>query len=196
MSNIEIRKDVFNFIYLEALDDATRRTEAASLKCSIEGMESVREIVKEYAESVVHGDNPCFYDYEQKIEDVLYEQGEDYRKFTFGNIQKLINMTMKYLYIQYYDTDIYKNFACCNVPLDSEMRDLIRKDYGAKFISRECAWSKITRKTTDIKYSLDNYINFQAAVAAIVKKNARYRIPLEYDYYKNNSTENFLIENK
>ncbi|WP_026488625.1 hypothetical protein [Butyrivibrio sp. XBB1001] len=196
MSNIEIRKAVFNFIYLEALDDATRRTEAASLKHSIEGMESVREIVKEYAESVVHGDNPCFYYYEQKIEDVLYEQ-EKYRKFTFGNIQKLINMTMKYLYIQYYDTDIYKNFTCCNVPLDSGMRDLIRKDYGVKTISWECAWSKITRESTDRKYSLDNYINFQDAVVAIVKNDSRYRIPLEFDYYNHNRMEkSLLIENK
>ena len=71
-----------------------------------------------YAQKVLLGKNPCFYDYETRFKTELSK--EEISGLTFGNIQKLINMTMKYLYIRYYD-ECRENFRCCHAPMDNRM---------------------------------------------------------------------------
>jgi hypothetical protein len=73
------------------------------------------------------------------------------------------------------------------------MRDQVRKAYRAMYpdkkigLSSECAWSKITRDKTDIKYRKDNYDWFQRAVRELVDAEkdmvgSSVRCPLDYDY--------------
>lgn len=86
---------MFDFIYMEAMEDATRRTRAASVKKTVLDDEEIKNIVKEYASLVIAGKNPSFDEYKKKIEAQL--QKRRISKFTFENIQKLMNMAMKYL---------------------------------------------------------------------------------------------------
>lgn len=179
MSNM-INKVAFDFIYNEALNDSTRRTDAASIKNEILKYDTAKDVVYNYAQRVIEGKMPDFYEYEEKFENELSKAG--ITGFTFGNIQKLINMTMKHLYINYYDK-IRENFECCHAPMDSRMIEIVGKMYrkmtGRYLGISECAWSTIQRGNSGMN-SLKSYAKYQDAIDSIVKEKM-YRI--EFDFY-------------
>ena len=176
-----INKVAFDFIYNEAMDDATRRTKATSIKNEVIKCEDAKKVVFDYAKNVVYGNNPCFYEYENRFENELSKVGIS--GFTFGNIQKLINMTMKYLYIRYYD-DCRENFGCCHAPMDRRMIEIVGKMYdkktGKNLGISECSWSKI-EKGTNGKDSLESYKKYQEGINIIINDNNI--LPIEFDFY-------------
>ena len=88
--------------------------------------------MKAYAEAVVDGKYPDFYKYEEQIGRIVAKSDVKGHIFGFGNIQKLINMTMKYLFIRYYDNVEREYFFCCHAPVDSIMRDKVFQELKEK----------------------------------------------------------------
>lgn len=99
--------------------------------------------------------------------------GDDDSSFGFGNAQKLINMTAKYIALGFYMDDCRENFQYCHCPMDGIMvekvitllegREDIRETFGLekrgwKGVLRDTAWSKIEKAklkkaTTDFNSS-------------------------------------------
>ena len=50
-----INKVAFDFIYNEAMDDATRRTKATSIKNEVIKCEDAKKVVFDYAKNVIYG---------------------------------------------------------------------------------------------------------------------------------------------
>lgn len=193
----ELRDKVFEFAFNEALNDATRRTGAASKKVEFVAVENekvygeVKGLIKGYVDAIIEKQELWdFYEVEEKVEKCLKEHG--FNEFTFGNIQKLINMTMKYLYIACYsDKELRKRFNQCHCPMDRIMKDKVVKMYKeCKDVDEEIvtitiggettkdwskvSWSKITQDNPDA------YKKFQEMVKYLAGK---YNIsPLEFDF--------------
>ena len=104
----------------------------------------------------------------------IYETGG--KHLEFGNIQKLINITMKHLYAKYYDSN-REAFRCCHAPMDDIMRDIVGRAYKAEFRKNlgisGGAWSSIKE---------DKYKKFQDAIVALIEKSGSDCLPLEFDY--------------
>lgn len=86
--------------------------------------------------------------------------GDDDSSFGFGNAQKLINMTAKYIALGIYMDDCREDFQYCHCPMDGVMvekvitllegREDIRETFGLekrgwKGVLRDTAWSKIEK---------------------------------------------------
>lgn len=129
---------VFGFCYGMAMVDAIRRTRAAvrderattvddSMKDVYLKNESARERVRCYIESILIGaaEDPV-----AVIEDVEKLMG--YEEFTFGNAQKLVNMTAKYIFVSTYaDSDLRTRFNACHCPMDGAMLKKAKDIYGS-----------------------------------------------------------------
>lgn len=179
--SVRLNNTVFDFIYEMALADATRRVLKDS--GSLSECQNVRKTVKKYADDVVNGKEPDFY---KVANDVVEKARTKNAEFNFGHAQKLINMTMKYLYIRYCEeSDIRERFVICHAPMDSFMRDYVYKRYRqikkkSPSFPSTIAWSKITDK------NIDSYKNYQTAIQEILKTENRRRtehiMPIEFDY--------------
>lgn len=126
--------------------------------------------------------------------------GNDDSSFGFGNAQKLINMTVKYMFISaYQDSNKAKLFDQCHCPMDGIMVDKVAKlagrlvdegedglraslenfaykrprahDWAAK---DEVRWSKLTLE------NLKPYEDFQEVVRALAEREGL--SPLELDF--------------
>ena len=202
MDHNDLKDYIFDFAFNEALVDATRRTGAAGCKEKVLNSEAKR-IIKDYADAVLRGENPCFYGTATEVENSINEE-----KFTFGNTQKLLNMTIKYMYIACYnDERLRKLYASCHCPMDRRMKEKVIKQYkeetkGNKELEavleykcedgtrskdwEKVSWSKIT-KTLVSKYPEENpYTRFQKMVLYLAKKEGL--SPLEYDFKEFSST--------
>ncbi len=123
--------------------------------------------------------------------------------FTYGNAQKLINMTAKYLYIRNYSNpQLAASFKHCHCPLDnqivkklksdakrgSDLDKSIKKLYSAVNNSEQ---TKTWRQYLDLPWSSctkERYQFFQKAIRETIEKKYNNEItPLEYDYVMWNS---------
>lgn len=172
------------------------RTAYLGDKSELRKCQEAKNIVRKYANDIINGK---FLDYNEylKIADSLCTEFKDYIKksegsdkepqFTFGNAQKLLNMTMKYLYIMCYNNnELRKNFKNCHCPMDRIMIDKVKKEF--KNCSRkekeenigefkDKPWSKLTFEPEDI----NAYKQFQDTVKSLAAKQKLF--PLEYDYF-------------
>lgn len=133
----------------------------------------MKEDVRYYVDGIFYGKN--------KVEtvDVINQVRKDAKdkEFTFGNAQKLVNMTAKYMYLYcYYDTSKRELFENCHCPMDRIMikriADRIREQHDGKMPDKyklpdeskgwsSVSWSKITEKHTKDKTDVDVYNTFQ-----------------------------------
>lgn len=199
MGDINIKDKIFDFAYELAFRDATmrgayKRQEEAE-KMYSNTYDKAKNTVKEYVDGVVEGKFPDFYEAAKKVKKCVADP-----EFRFGNIQKLLNMTIKYIYIGYYtNPEIRSNFKECHCPMDEIMLKKVVKDYkklenkkedyfkyeiGEGKYSRdfsEIYWSKI-EFDDDLKnkYSRKIYDNYQEMVRALAKEKDL--IPIEYDF--------------
>ena len=193
---------VFDFIYEESMNDATRRTDAASSKSNIMKIEEIKTVVRDYAEQIINGIDEnkgskfeISKKYFMQCTDSILEaiakakkRGKPACCFTFGNAQKLVNMIMKRLYIRHYGTDRATGFKYCFCPMDMRMRDKIAKEYKKVFEKTveydcQCAWSKMDKQGKN-KYDIENFWLFQKAIDDLLgdKKYMDYKNRLEMDY--------------
>lgn len=183
---IEVDKLIFDFVYELALRDAVMRTAYKGDKSELRKCQKAKIEVRKYANSIFNEKSINYYDVAKNL---CYEfnygkSGEP--QFTFGNAQKLLNMTMKYLYITCYKNDeLREKFKNCHCPMDRIMIDKVKKEfkncsrkekdeYIGKF--KDKPWSKLTSADEDI----DAYKQFQDTVKSLAAKQKLF--PLEYDY--------------
>lgn len=204
---------VFEFIYTIAMRDATlqkayeiktdgltddqKKSNEYKKKLLLKNDEAKR-IVRKYIDDIIAGNNPCFYAVEEKLEhsfDSFVEEHKDYlTKFTFGNCQKLINMTVKYFYIvTYSDSTIRSHFNSCHCPMDNVMIEVaineldnigktlndINGFYNLKIIKANKTYLRQSWSQIDIS-DIKQYKLFQAAVCYLAQKQGV--SPIEYDY--------------
>ena len=184
---------VFDFAFSEALDDAIRRTDAAGLNDS-QFIESAKEAVRKYINTIIESKKGTdLSDLFDKTVISINLSKKPKTIFSFGNIQKLINMTAKYMFISGYENKtLRKKFEICHCPMDSKMRNYVWKEYKLKFPNdknllkvpeggREyIAWSKLRFDDTDDARSNEYYRNFQDMVKILAKEEGI--SPLEYDF--------------
>lgn len=200
MEDKELRTFIFDFVYNMAINDATIRTDAASEKSEIRDDETIKSIVRKHIDNILSENNTeDFNKTVEEIENVLVSK-KPHSNFTFGNIQKLINMTAKYIYISCYsDRSIRERFNNCDCPMDSIMIEIVTKKYKKKgwavpeFIYNgrrtqswigTVSWSKIIEEQSDQKNSRKRYDEFQSMVRKLCTEEEI--TPLEFDlkYWK------------
>ena len=181
-----IREEMFSFIYQMALSDATNRV-AHNGERGILSEDYVKSRVLRYTECIVLGDNTF------SFEDAVAEIQQFNSVVSFGMIQKLLNMVMKYFYIRFCDDlDIKKHFSVCHAPMDGLMRDFVFNSYRYIYNSnpgftKSCAWSKLGDNDNPIIY----YSAYQDAVDQLINCannhgfNIANRIEFDYSFYLN-----------
>lgn len=179
---------IFDFVYELAMRDATMRTAFSGDGKNIRQNLKAKNAVRKYIDNILSGNEYDFYETEIEVENALSKYG-----FTFGNCQKLINMTAKYFYIASYGNEtLKKNFEKCHCPMDGDMiknaivfysqknDDIVCGD--AKDVKKALAnvsWSRLTREQGNVPYQ---YKLFQDVIAHLAKEEEK--SPLEYDYEK------------
>lgn len=193
---------VFDFVYEMAMRDATMRTafRFPGNKKNIRQNLQAKNAVNKYIDNILTGNAYNFYETESEVENALSQYG-----FSFGNCQKLINMTAKYFYIASYGNEsIKKNFEKCHCPMDSIMIQNAICCYSQKSNNAFCAESenikKILKNTSWSRLMRDSQGNapyqyelFQDVIAYLAKEEGM--TPLEYDYCKWNVDSSLFDEN-
>lgn len=188
---------IFDFVYEMAMRDATMRTAFSGDRKNIRQNLQAKNAVHRYIDNILSGNEYDFYETESVVENALSKYG-----FSFGNCQKLINMTAKYFYIVSYGNEaIRKNFEKCHCPMDSVMIKNAVSFYSQKKDDKVCgdakgvkkalanvSWSRLTRDQGNVPY---RYELFQKVIANLAKEDNM--TPLEYDYYAWN-TDNYIFE--
>lgn len=201
----EVDKLIFDFAYELALRDAVMRTAYLGDKSELRKCQKAKNIVREYADKIINGNhcNDEFYKVADNLcnsfkGDIKIPEGSNEEpKFTFGNAQKLLNMTMKYLYIMCYkNNELRDKFQNCHCPMDGIMIDKVinelkkLKSEGASSVQQYTQkgyigklkgkpWSRLVRDDKAI------YEQFQESVRFLADKQDLF--PLEYDYFLWNS---------
>ncbi len=195
----KIKEAIFIFAYNEALDDATRQRAFLGKKDEVKQNKKARDLVKKYIDAMITGTHLNFYETAQKVETAI-----GIKDFTFGNVQKLVNMTVKYFFISCYcDIRLRSAFDQAHCPMDREMKDTVFASYKEAvekenapqelmiFVNEKgkesmawpsLSWSGITREYVDLYPENNAYARFQAMVTYLAGKKGL--SPIEYDYLK------------
>ncbi len=123
-------KRVFKFVYGCALHDAVNQRAYphdnkghSPAKNEIEAnYPRAMDIVRAFADQVLDKTFASQCEYDNAFWECTEQLHREMPFFTFGNIQKLINMTLKYLYIKtYHDKSLRVGFRFCHCPVDGKM---------------------------------------------------------------------------
>lgn len=180
-----IDDSIFDFVYEIALRDATMRSAYVGPHENLikgEHAQRVKKYINEYISNILNGNYPNFYETESIVEKEL----EQYN-FSFGNCQKLINMTVKYFYIATYKNSSKKKlFDKCHCPMDRIMiKKVIQLSKETEILqiakcdikNIDCSWSKLEKINDTIPIQ---YIKFQEAVSILAKQKGIN--PIEFDF--------------
>ncbi len=180
---------VFDFIYTIAMRDATLQQafdltkSGLTKKSELLNCEEAKKHVRKYIDDIIVGKKTDFYTVETDVE-TAFGQFVPGKNFTFGNCQKLINMTVKYFYIVTYSNPTMRShFNNCHCPMDNVMIKTVKRelknnkkplnDFGIKNDDLK-SWSKIVKGETS------QYDAFQKIVCYLAQKQGV--SPIEYDY--------------
>lgn len=209
-----MKNNIFEFIYRNAMSDATLQKAYNGEKTILtsEKTDKVRNILIEHINKIIDGNykntdkNAGKKNYDKDFyilaDAISQEINENFpsNNFTFGNSQKLINITIKYFYIlSYKDRKLKKNFEFCHCPMDRIMISKVVQDYSSaisnkpadrifkKFNKEMYSWSNVSWShilnedpSENIEFGIDVYEKYQDMVRALAKKGKS--IPIEYDY--------------
>ena len=130
-------EEIFNFAYELALRDAVNQTAFNGIgkgsKTRLRGCVAAKRKVKNYIGQIFAGNNPDFYDFAKPVEEAFacYNTEPEHGVFKFGNTQKLINMTAKYMFMATYNRqELRENFKCCHCPMDNQLINKVAKYVG------------------------------------------------------------------
>ena len=202
----KIQEEIFNFIYAMALRDATLQKAYEGEKAPLLDVSGAKKSTREYIDNLLCGKKTDFYSTVADIQESF--RGKGYKNFTFGNAQKLLNMTVKYVYIAAYSSQDYANFRekfrNCHCPMDNHMIECIikqaddelkggtekgekirsalkKREDGEKIKNGEKGWKTFLRQSWSCISSDDKmqYEVFQDIVRCLCGEDL---IPIEYDY--------------
>lgn len=201
----KVRNEIFNFVYDIALRDATMRTaypwskddeKRKEQRSKIFECDKAKKLTKHYIDSLLSVRNPCFYDTVDEIRNAFKENGAD--QFSFGNTQKLINMTTKYVYIAAYRESVHKEFhekfRDCHCPMDGIVVKRVIKDIQEQSDEKQHELLKdrlrnwrgfLQNPWSKIDGDIEQYKFFQKLVKYL--SDQRGIIPIEYDFIAWNS---------
>ena len=201
MITVEILKEkMFNFAYHEALTDATGQKAYEGEKSVIENNEKAKSVVRAYIDSLLD-ENTIPISFSETTQSVAKAIKDE--NFTFGNIQKLINMTVKYIYLGCYSNpELRKKFERCDCPMDSVMIRKVFKEFKENYVDKhkgdekfiiipygngkkgydksKISWSKIVADKNDNITSRTIYDNYQKMARIIAEDKGIYPIELDY----------------
>ena len=200
-----ISNKIFEFIYGCAMRDAVLQKAFIGEKAWVEGVEESKNILERYINKVLSNEFENQEDHDEiflitanDICKAINNKKPDYAAdiFSFGNAQKLINITAKHFYsLCYYDRNLRDSFRYCHCPLDSIMLNKIWKMYKETFgnearknklISVEffCqSWGNegVQENIQPELFSFPNrYMKFQSAIRDIIGNDNLYSV--EFDY--------------
>ncbi len=193
---MDIDRQIFEFIYSEALGDSVQQRSYEGIKTWINDVEEPKYLIREYVDNVIHGlykskehHDKDFYILIENVCKEINETGKrknpgHVNEFTFGNAQKLINMIIKHFYvIVYYNKELKNNFMYCHCPVDSIMLNKIWEESKLLNISSDLGVKSqfITSWGKEQLNDNNRYKTFQNAVAEL--SNIKKMNPVEYDYY-------------
>ena len=190
----QILQHIFSFAYGAGLNDATaQKAYPGESKKFLRENNEAKIIVRAYIDGILNGENPDFYAVAEHLRDSFnnWEEQNDCKiLFSFGNAQKLINITVKFMYLAAYSNyaPMRSRFQNCHCPLDRKMGARVKReickipeaelpDSILEIIQRDSwkgfdgAWSQIEEKV---------YEDYQAVVRYLAAKENL--IPLEYDF--------------
>ena len=208
---------LFEFVYRNAMHDATLEQAYDGKKDILisDRTNDVRTILKEHINKIIDGDyinkdedsgkvkyDDDFYKLTELICNKISKQIPN-NDFTFGNAQKLINITVKHFYLlAYKDPNIKQNFKFCHCPMDRIMIAKVARYYRQAIKDKNAdksniqfkikgkevaAWSSIswgsikyTEPSESVKYGIDIYKKYQTMVRFLSHEEKI--IPVEYDY--------------
>ena len=196
MENVEqLSEKIFDFAYGCALPDATLQRAFKGKKSWIANVTGAKEAVKEYIDfiirtgpkSPIEHDN-LFIKTAKTICTLINAQGKtmDFETdiFTFGNAQKLINMTVKHMYaVCYVKPELRTHFQFCHCPMDSIMIDKVWKEYykEANTIRSDEFHKSWSQEEFEAENLPERYLAFQNGVRELA--NEKNIFPLEYDFF-------------
>ena len=202
--NEEILKDkIFGFILGCAMHDATLQRAFKGKKQWIGKVVEVQEHLSAYIDKVLKNEfkNQKDHDYSfLKTANTICKcindkkPGDAQDSFSFGNAQKLINITVKHFYaFCYIQPDLRSCFRYCHCPMDSIMLGKVCEKYKEKFSSRICRedlgsdffdpWVSeglVNGGQEELNTFPDRYIKYQKAIKMLIDSNEVY--PIEFDY--------------
>lgn len=179
----KIQDSVFSFAYTMAFRDATMRNAFQrrdgedddhfhKRKQNIQ--KKSMEIVRNYIDQIFAEKYP------NSIETIITICDEN-NGFTFGNAQKLVNMTAKYMYISAYSgngkRDLFRN---CDCPMDSVMISVVKDKFPKTNFSSDFSWSKMIGRKDSIP---PEYNTFQEMVSKIAENEGINPIEVDYIYW-------------
>lgn len=195
---------VFQFIYECAMRDAILQRAFDCEKKWIYNVEDAKVNLKNYMDSVLGNEfksreehDGCFLKTANDICQCINEYTEKpsvvKRDFSFGNAQKLINISVKYLYgLCCHQPDLRRGFEYCHCPVDQIMLNAVwkmfdKKERIAKLGTQETfcmSWGKEGLDKNDRQPKLfvmpERYCKFQWAVQELIGQGNIY--PIEFDY--------------
>lgn len=198
---VNMKELIFRFLYTAALRDATlRRAYDGPNRADLPGNTDAKKIVRAYIDALLRGETPDFYATANELCQA-FNQGEE-GPFHFGNAQKLLNMTAKYVYIAAYQdslrADLREKFRPCHCPMDTVMVEKVIEEVIEKIKDRtgereirellkghERNWRGFLRQSwsqmsVDADGACAQYELFQKLVKHLCKTGDL--IPMEYDY--------------
>lgn len=192
----DIGDRIFCFAYRMAMHDATMMKAYGGEKRALLKAKKPYGVVKAYVDELLDGSSrgkPTV----EVISDVkrgFEEEGFD--GFTFGNAQKLLNMTVKYLYIGVYeDATLRELFEGCDCPVDSSIIDCVIDDLNGlndgEFeklagIGKGKGWKGQLRGKWSpwSKVEGEDYKELQDVIRCLCQNREEACYPIEYDYFK------------
>ena len=200
-----ISNKIFEFIYGCAMRDAVLQKAFIGEKAWVEGVEESKNILERYINKVLSNEFESQEDHDEiflitanDICKAINNKKPDYAAdiFSFGNAQKLINITAKHFYsLCYYDRNLRDSFRYCHCPLDSIMLNKIWKMYketfgnearknkliSAEFFCQSWGNEGVQGNIQPELFSFPNrYMKFQSAIRDLIGKDNLYSV--EFDY--------------
>ena len=209
VDKVDLKEKMFDFAFHEALNDATNQKAFKGDKTVIEKKGEVKKIIRAYIDTLLVSKN------QSKKPLAVKDVAENVKKkikndsFTFGNTQKLINMTAKYMYLAcYYDKNdnMRECFKSCDCPMDRRMINKIYSKYKEEYVNKgignkelliipykkdvsgldksKISWSRIVDKETDDITSYKIYENYQKMAEEIAGDMNLYPIELDFVFWE------------
>ena len=217
-----ISDEMFSFVFEMAFRDATLRSafqnpykddvdeekKFSTLKKQIKN--KTESIVKEYISRILSSEEPGVKepDTTKCIMDVITAAHKDIvwknnvnknQDFTFGNAQKLVNMTAKYFFILCYDNPgLMDRFKECHCPMDSIMIKIVLDkiqnhdistiiDDAKPHLNKNTTWSTLSLEK-DNTGTPNEYSEFQKIIKHLADQENISPIQFDYKYWDPDSS--------
>lgn len=202
---MNVDEKIFDFIFIEAMGDATIEGAYGEGKSELKDVSKLSQSKKSlctFVEKVREGGFSNQEDYDDEFlelaktvcSEIADITGDN--EFTFGNAQKLINMTLKYFFITTYGRgkEERDKFQFCHCPMDVTMINTVwghRDELGDLMKEVKSDYFHKSWGNEDFENGCypERYKIFQCAVRFLCDNDKEDLFPIEYDFWKWNESK-------